>query len=306
MSRETPLLTHPVPPDAGAAFGRIVTLQQVSSDDRWNALPGELPIAAAVAAEAVRDGPHVDRVVCVSSAPLHVPHMGAFALSKAVQITPGHVMDLGNHCAAVLDGLWLSTTMWSGQANLLVSATELGRAVSEEMSRTKPGSQQWCDGAAAVVLGGDGPHFIRPLAYVTLVDPSLESMLDVCPTDDGYEYVFQADVAAQFQARDLDNELAVIRQALGAAECPAADIAGIVVVNRGRRRTGMLAPALGIDPEMIISSRAEIGHGGGADFLFNLDRLLSQLGAGSHRIIIVGNGLGYCWSTLLVEVTVAG
>jgi len=308
MSSEVQPLVHTVPREAGAAFGPISTLQQVGAWDRWRDLPGELPLAVAAASGALRlagPGTRVDRVAYVSSVPPQVPHMGAFALADAVGLTPGHVVDVGNNCAALLDALWLATTLWRDQTNLVVAATRLGQAVGEEMRATKPGSRQWGDGAAAILLGGAGPSSIRPLAYVTAVDPSLHAMLEVCPTETGYRYTFQQEIAERFQATDLDNELRVIGEAIAAADITAGDLAGVIVVNRGRRRTLALAPAFGIDSDLVISSRSEIGHGGGADLLFNVDRLLSRCGPGTHRVVFVGNGLGYMWSTLVVEIEIS-
>ena len=60
----------------------------------------------------------------------------------------------------------------------------------------------------------------------------------------------------------------------------------------------------GISHKRSISLYWEIGHGGGADILYNLDLLLERAGPGKHRIVIVGNGLGYSWSALVVEVDV--
>jgi len=99
--------------------------------------------------------------------------------------------------------------------------------------------------------------------------------------------------------------LMVMGEAIEAAGVPATELAAIVVVNRGRRRTELLGPAFGIDPKLVISSRTEIGHGGGADFLFNLDKLLTERGPGTHHVVVVGNGLGYCWSCLVVEIELA-
>ena len=305
MATDVQPLVHTLPDNSGAAFGAITTLQQVAERERWNTLPGEMPMAAAVADKALnelgREAP-IDRLIYLNSVPIQVPHMGGFALAEAVGLVPKHVVDIGNHCAALLDGLWLATTLWKDNANLLVAPTELGKAVSKKMWETKPGSRQWCDGAAAVVLGGEGERFFRPLSYVSLVEPSLQSMLDVCPKNGGYEYDFKEDVADRFREIDLDNDLLVIHQALAAAECDGSELAGIIVVNRGRRRTELLAPAFGVDAEMVTSSRLEIGHGGGADILFNLDLLLSTLVSGTHRIALVGNGLGYAWSSMVVEI----
>lgn len=305
MATDVQTLIHTLPNNSGAVFGAITTLQQVADLERWNTLPGEMRLAAPVAHKTLTDlGPdaRIDRLIYLNSVPIQVPHMGGFALAEAVDLVPSHVVDIGNHCAAMLDGLWLATTLWKDNANLLVAPTELGKAVSKTMWETKPGSRQWCDGAAAVVLGGEGERFFRPLSYVSCVEPNLQSMLDVCPKNGGYEYDFKEDVADRFRAVDLDNELLVIREALAAAECDGSALAGIIVVNRGRRRTELLAPAFGVDAEMVTSSRLEIGHGGGADILFNLDRLLSQLDSGTHRVALVGNGLGYVWSAMVVEI----
>lgn len=300
-------LVHRVPQSAGVHLGEIRTLQQVEIGPRHAALAGELPMAAAVteALLAVAGGPErVQRLIYARSIPLHVPHMGGFALAEAVGLRPGHIVDMGNHCAAIPDALWLAMTAWNGERNLLVAATELGRGVSAAMRQTKPGSLQWCDGAAAVALGDEGPCFLRPLAYVTATDPTLQRMLDICPREVGYEYDFREDVADRFQAQDLEMELALIDEALQSAGCRADEIDGVVVVNRGRKRTLLLAPAFGVDPELVISSRKEIGHGGGADFFYNLQTWLRNRAPGSYKVLMVGNGLGYAWSALLMQVEV--
>ncbi len=299
-------LVHRLPVDAGIAMGAIRTVQRVDGS-RYAGLAGELPLAAAVTEDllAASGGAQaIQRLIYASSIPLHVPHMGGFALAEAVGLQPGHIIDLGNHCAAIPDALWLAMTIWNGERNLLVASTQLGRGVSELMRTTKPGSVQWGDGAAAVALGGDGAHFLRPLAYVTATDPTLQSMLHICPQAVGYEYDFREDVADRFQAKDLELELALIGEAIEAAGCSASDLDGVVVVNRGRRRTLMLAPAFGVPPELVISSRKDIGHGGGADFFYNLQLWLDAQEPGKHKLLMVGNGLGYAWSALLLEVEV--
>ncbi|MCO4762776.1 MAG: hypothetical protein KC502_14780 [Myxococcales bacterium] len=300
------VLVHRIPADAGTSLGKIVTLQDVDVQPKHTELAGELGIAAAVTEALLSAAPmEVQRLIYASSIPLHDPHMGGFALAEAVGMAPAHAIDLGNHCAAILDALWLTLTLYNGETNLLVTPTQLGRGLSDEMRRTKPGSLQWCDGAAAVALGGDGPHFLRPLAYVTTTDPKLQTMLKVCPQDVGYEYDFREDVAAEFQSKDLVIELVLIRRALDAAGCDADELDGVVVVNRGRRRTLMLAPAFGVSPELVISSRKEIGHGGGADFFYNLRLWLDAQQPGTHKLMMIGNGLGYAWSALLLEVTIS-
>jgi hypothetical protein len=48
----------------------------------------------------------------------------------------------------------------------------------------------------------------------------------------------------------------------------------------------MAAPAFCVDSELVISSRDEIGHGDGADILFNLDWLLAQRRPGIQRVVV--------------------
>ncbi len=300
-------LVHPLPPDAGTTLGPICTLEQVGESDRWSHLPAELPIAASVASGVLgkaAPGAQVDRVVYASSVPLQVPHMGGFALSDALELQPGHIVDLGNHCAALLDAVWLGSTLWRSQSSLIVAPTELGRAVSDEMRAGKPGCRQWCDGAAAVLLGVGGERRLRPLAYVTAVAPAMRGMLAVRPKDGGFKFELNPEIGVQFRAMDMDTELAVVAEALTAADCQAPDLAGVVVVNRAGGRTRLIAPSLGIDPARVFSSREQHGHGGAADFLINLRQLMTDAGPGRHRALLIGNGLGYCWSALVVELRV--
>ncbi|MFA6056168.1 MAG: 3-oxoacyl-[acyl-carrier-protein] synthase III C-terminal domain-containing protein [Thermodesulfovibrionales bacterium] len=273
-------------------------------------LPSELPLSATVAHACLLSysaGASIDHLLYTSSLPRIKPHLGVFELSSKLDIAIGHVLDLGTSCTSILDSVYLSflfNALPGDNSCLIVVADLFSHCVDDKSISQKDDVKGWASGAGAIILSQKGNIELSLLSYVTIYDFSLCGLVTFSVQQPNYALRFSGDHVVAFQQEDVAQELSAIKAALRQANLLINEIDGLVVINRQHIRTEQLAMALGYPKSKIFSSRNIYGHTGGADILINLRSALDIILRESQEafIILSGNGLGYCWSAMVLQV----
>jgi 3-oxoacyl-[acyl-carrier-protein] synthase III len=228
-------------------------------------------------------------------------------------------IDLSQQCAGVVSALQLA-------ADHLVAGPDRRAAIVTSAERySLPGIDRWHtenghiifgDGAGALVLAR-GRGFARLLAVRSVADTTLEPMnrgdsmftpfspASQGPIDmqaRGQAFLQQMDVP-QMVARLKRGHADAVHGLLDEAGLTIADVSRFIFPNIGLSLLTDLVKQLGVDVSQTAWELGRTtGHVGGADPINGLTYLLEQgqLSVG-ERVVLVGIGYGWYWSSALVE-----
>ena len=158
----------------------------------------------------------------------------------------------------------------------------------------------WKDGGGALLFDRKGTTGMRMISYASANNPDFLEMAH--QLGEGVPSKFTPQFQKEFKDNDLLTEISVIEAALEAANTPLQQLAAIVPINRSLKRQQSLKSLLNFSG-LTFSSREDFGHRGGSDLIFNFGMCLKHpnIQRGS-RIALVGNGLGYSWGAMILEI----
>ena len=237
-------------------------------------------------------------LIAVKSLPYVEATCSAFAMAERSGIVPSRIVSLGDQCAAIVDGL-LMAALFAGSGLspvALVVADQFAEAVDPTNLRTNASFAEWKNIAGCLRIEGGGRLYVRAVA--SIADPTFAFMT----TFKGAYLEVNQDLANRFTALDVDNQVSTIEPLISLSQ-PRLGKPLLCTTNRSAERLAALN-ARTRNQATLIHSRQKCGHTGGADILINLKAALEAIGTGSGSIICSANGLGYTWSSLLIEVCI--
>lgn len=263
--------------------------------------------AAAQCIAAAGCGLSIEHLFYVASLPRNPTDASAFTLARLLGIAPGHCVDLGRTCTALLDTLhWAFLLGQEDTPTMLIAvADHFAGRIDQRSVDEHPSTAGWSDGGGAILFSRTGQIELTLLAYVTKSDNTLDELAELVARPEGYVIRFSADALVRFGQVDLEQDAIAILDCIEAAGIRAADLDGLIVTNRASPRTVALSERLGFDVT-VYASRDSYGHSGGTDLIRNFALFLEDSGfkqrQSPKRIIVSSNGLGYCWSAMALEV----
>lgn len=243
----------------------------------------------------------LDILIFVRSLPYPESRLTAYELAEAANIRVSRVVTLGDDCSTVVDAIIFAAQSVSlgTETVLVVVADRFSSFVDAETIRQKRDSADWKDAASTIAIGHTHTRNFQIRSLVSASNPFFNGLATIQKSASGYALRFNHD--DRFLQQDVDSEYLVIRLALG-------DIAykhvRFVMTNRSTARHEAIKIQLCSTNEAIFYSRSDVGHTGGSDLIFNLQRAISATPASElDHILISANGLGYTWKSLLIGLT---
>jgi len=210
-------------------------------------------------------------------------------------MSAGHVVELGNNCATILDALVICASLNEPGSNAVVMCADAFKTTYKANHE----NSSWLDGGAAMVFGyGDITLTIE--SYVTANDHNYSHYCSFTATD-GTPLLGLLS-SPEFLEKDLQTEIGVSTEALSLASAQWKDLQGYVIINRSEARIKKLKEILDPLGVTLFQSRGNFGHRGGSDLIENLrTAIAANHETDSFRLMLVGNGLGYTWSAMLIR-----
>jgi len=235
-------------------------------------------------------------LITVRSLPYAEGTNAAFALAERSGIAPARVVSLGDHCAAIIDGLSMAASFaQSGLSPVaLVAADHFSEVVDARASNAESKFSEWRNMAGCMRVEKGGRLRLKAIASIS--NPAFSSMT----TFNGAYLQVDRQLAAAFKLIDLDAQIETIQALIRLSDVSLGQ-PFLCVTNRSMHRLEALASGLK-GAARVVQSRDDHGHTGGSDILLNLMYALDSIADGTGNIICSANGLGYTWSSLLIEV----
>lgn len=238
---------------------------------------------------------HIDHIYTVASLPRAYPQLLTHKALSHTGFSAGHVVELGNNCASILDALILCASLTESGSNAIVLCADAFKTTYKANQE----NSSWLDGGAAIVFGyGDIKLSIE--SYVTANDHEYSNLCSFT-TVDGTPLLGLLS-SSEFLEKDLQTEIEISTEALQAASSQWKDIQGYVIINRSEVRIKKLKEFLNPLGVTLYQSRGNFGHRGGSDLIENLKTAIAaNYEFDSFRLMLVGNGLGYTWSAMVIR-----
>jgi len=198
---------------------------------------------------------HIDHVYTVASLPRAYPELFTHKALSLAGLSAGHVVELGNNCATILDALVLCASLTeSGSIAVIMCA--------DAFKTTYKANQEnfsWLDGGAAMVFGY-GDIILTIESYVTANDHEYSHLCSFTAVD-GTPLLGLLS-SPEFLEKDLYTEIEVSTEALSVASAQWKDIQGYVIINRSEARIKKLKEILDPLGVTLFQSRRNFGHRG--------------------------------------------
>lgn len=206
------------------------------------------------------------------------------------------LIELGTNCASILDAIFLASKIQQKNSQIILASTDLFGS-SFNVNGT---NNQWLNGASGIVFGL-GPLKLSIKSFSTLSDSKYVDLIEIEGTKPDRSLFLNSNDS--FLQNDIPSEMAVVERAIEDAGLKWTDIDGYIAVNRSLSRYERLKECLPVKDIKIYQSKESFGHRGATDLLFNLQSCINSSAKDRLFLLLVGNGLGYTWSSMLVEIT---
>jgi 3-oxoacyl-[acyl-carrier-protein] synthase III len=267
------------------------------NDKEWNSpVESELWTASNLCQSLSISGTNLDWLITTGSLPRKHQAMMPASIIKNCEMNASFAVEMSGNCATILSSLHYATSSFSPSERGLILCIDSFKTSYQASSE----GDSWKDGGGALLFDTNSALALRVISYASTNNPSFLDMAH--RLGEGIPNNFTPHAIKEFKENDLRTEMCVIEAALEAANTPFQKLAAIVPINRSAARQKRLAELLNF-PGPTFSSREDYGHRGGSDLIFNLGMCLeSPTTQKGDRIALVGNGLGYSWGTMILEI----